>query len=416
VIRFNYRFKINTWLALVLLLFVFACIRPLSGPSRPVLISPEELAVLYSPEINFKWNNNGAVLYVIQVTGDAKFRSVIVEDTVDAPEAVVFLKTDGNYWWRVKGQSEEGLWGDWSEPRSFILQRFVLVNKTNTTGYPHDIAIHANYAYVADGQAGLAVFQVEQPGQPIFISRIMDSLNVAWGVEVKDSLVLVAYGYKELFIVNARNPENLKIMGILEYPQPGYGYDLAVLDSWAFIAAGAQFIAIDISQPSYPNLRFQYYYPRNCRDIVIKENHCFLACEQLGVTSWRVDTFPPIQVGAFDTEGSSRGVAVRDNLLFVADGRNGLVIVNVAVPENMSSLATVNLPGYANSVTVDDTLVLVACGSEGLAIVNCVQPEQPYMVAQIATPYAYATGVSDDGKYYLICDRDWGIVTIRKEF
>ncbi len=414
--KLDYRFKINFWLFLAFLVLAFACIRPLSGPPRPLLDSPEELAILNTAEINFKWSNIGAAVYVIQVAGDTKFRSVVVEDTVVDSETVVVLRTDGRYWWRVRAQSKDGVWGEWSEAGSFILQRFVVVNKTTTTGYPHDIAIQGDYAYVADGQAGLAVFWIEEPEMPVFLSRIMDSLNVAWGVEVKDSLVFVAYGYKELFVVNARNPESLKVVGVLEYPQPGYGYDLAVNDSWVYLAAGAQFIAVDVSQPSYPNLRFQYYYPRNCRDAVVNGNWCFLACEQLGVVSWRIDTFPPVKVSDFDTPGSSRGVAVKDNLLFVADGRNGLLIVNIATPGEMSLLATVDPAGYVNSVTVDDTLVLVACGSEGLGIVNCARPEQPYLMAQIKTPYAYASGVTDDGRFYLVCDRDWGIVTIKKEY
>lgn len=228
----------------------------------------------------------------------------------------------------------------------------------------------------------------------------MDSLNVAWGIAVQDSLVFLAYGYKELFIVNARQPENMKVVGVLEYPQPGYGYDLMVQDSLVYIAAGAQFILVNVADPRYPNLKFQHYYPRDCRGVAIESRYGFLACEQLGVAVWKLDTFPLSQIGDFDTPGNARAVAVKDGILYVADGRNGLVLVDADDPRDMKELATLSLDGYASSVTVEDSLVFVACGSEGVAVVNCAQPDTPLLVAQIKTPYAYAIAPGPGERYF----------------
>ncbi|NPV13430.1 hypothetical protein HPY86_00640 [candidate division WOR-3 bacterium] len=391
------------------------CIRPLPAPGKVVLNLPAPDAVLNSAEVTFQWEDVGADSYLLQVAQDSKFKSLVVDDTVAGYSVTVRLKTDGNYFWRVKAQSEEGIWGDWSETGSFTIQRFALVGTAKTTGYPHNIAIAENRAYVADGQAGLAVFDISNPEAPVFMGGYLDSLNVAWGVAVQDSLAFLAYGYKELLILNVRQPESIKVTGVLEYPQPGYGYNLVLQDTWVYIAAGAQFIAASVSDPRYPNLRFQYYYPRDCRDVALRAPWAFVACEQLGVAAWRLDTFPPVQVGSFDTPGNARGIAVRDNHIFVADGRTGLIVLDGSEPDSIKVLSTLALEGYANSVVIDDSLVIVSCGSGGVAIVNCVQPESPELVAQIKTPYAYAAGVSANHHYYLICDRDWGIVTIRKE-
>lgn len=404
----------------LLLILVFAsfgvyCIRPLPAPGKVVLNLPAPNAILNSAEVTFQWEDVNAGSYLLQVAEDSKFKTVVVEDTIAGHSVMIRLKTDGNYFWRVKAQSEEGVWGDWSETGSFTIQRFAVKGTFKTTGYPHKIAIVGNRAYVADGQAGLAVFDVSNSEAPVFVGGYLDSLNVAWGVAVQDSLVFLAYGYKELLILNVRQPESIKVTGVLEYPQPGYGYNLVLQDTWVYIAAGAQFIAAAVSDPRYPNLRFQYYYPRDCRDVALRAAWAFVACEQLGVAAWRLDSFPPVQVGSFDTPGNARGIAVRGDHIFVADGRTGLMVLDGSEPDSIKVLSTLALDGYANSVVIDDSLVVVACGSGGVAIVNCVQPESPELVAQIKTPYAYAAGVSADRDYYLICDRDWGIVTVRKE-
>lgn len=398
-------------------ILTLTCIRPLPSPSPVSLEAPADDAILNSSEVTFVWQDvSDGEIYVLEVAEDAKFKSIIVSDSTSKNSISVNLKTDGSYWWRVRVQNEKGVWGEWSEIRSFVIQRFIIVNSVKTQGYPHDIAIQGNCAYIADGQAGLAVYDINNPISPQFRGRIMDSLNVAWGVAVKDSFAYIAYGYKELMIVNARRPESLKIAGVLEYPQPGYGYDIAVQDSWVYIAAGAQFLAVNVIDPRYPNLRFQYYYPRNCRSVVIAENQGFVACEQLGVAAWRLDTFPPVQLSGFDTPGNARGVAVKDGILYAADGRNGLMVIDAHEPGNLRELSRIALDGYANSVTVVDSLIFVACGSGGVSVVNCANPSEPYLMAQIKTPYAYAVGVITESNYFLVLDRDLGIVTVKKGF
>lgn len=401
--------------------FVFAvviiltCIRPLPVPSAVTLESPLDGTVWHSSVITFHWAETTAFRYLFQIAEDSKFRRVVVEETTTVDSVTVKIQADGQYWWRVKVQSEDSVWGDWSEIWSFTVERFRVIGSIRTRGYPHRLAILEDRGYVAQGQAGLAVFDLGDPGAPRLLGEVMDSLNSAWGVAVQETLAFVAYGYKELMIVNVACPESMKVVGVLEYPQPGFGYDLALRDSWVYIAGGAQFIAVNVSDPRYPNLRFQFYYPRNCRGITIENSRGYLACEQIGVAAWRLDTFPPVQIGGFDTPGNARGVVVKNGILFVADGVNGLVVVDARDPMNMRLSGSLTVEGYANSVALDDTLVLIACGSGGLAVINCARTEEPELIARIKTPYAYAVGVAPDHTHYFVCDRDLGIVTVRKE-
>lgn len=403
----------------IVVVLLINCIKPLPEPLPVRLVSPVNDTILSSQEITFVWESSeGTAEYVLQVAPDSKFRWFAIEETVFQNSARCCLRTDGKYWWRVRAQGKNGVWGEWGEPACFTLKRFTVLNSVKTQGYPHDFAVQGNYLYVADGQAGLAIYDISDPKSPKLSARIMDSLNVVWGVEVRDSLAFLAYGYKELVIVNTSDHQNPKIVGILEYPQPGYGYDLALQDSWVYVAAEAQFIAVNISDPHYPNLRFQYYYPRNCRSLTIDHNRntIYVACEQLGIASWRGDTFPPIPVGYFDTPGNARGVVSADSVVMIADGRNGLIVVDAREPELIRQIGYISLPGYASSVTVSDSLAFVACGSGGVNIVNWATPPSPFVMGQIPTPYAYKAGALPDSEYFIILDRDLGIVIVKKEF
>ena len=131
---------------------------------------------------------------------------------------------------------------------------YEVVTSVATPGYAQDIFVRSDRAYVADGQAGLAVFDISDPRAPVLLGSVMDSLNEAYGVAANESLAFVAYGYKELLVARIDDPESLAVVGELEYPQPGYGFAVALQDSFAYIAADAQFLVVGVADARYPNL------------------------------------------------------------------------------------------------------------------------------------------------------------------
>ncbi len=408
----NYR---TTMVLVVLSLGAWTgCDRPLPRPEPVILTGPADRAVLTRPDITFSWQADyQAGAYRFQLALDDDFEEIVADDTIVEPEAGVDVVTDETYYWRVRAQSTEGVWSGWSEVWKLTLERFRVVATVPTQGYAQDIWVKDSRAYIADGQAGLVVFDLSEPEEPVLLGTVTDFQNEAWGVVATDSYAYVAYGYKELLIADVSNPDSLRIVGEMEYPQPGYGYDIDYQDSLVYIAADAQFIVVDVSEPQYPDLVFQHRYPRGCRGIALAEGCCYLALEQIGVAIWDVDSLPPVQLGSLDTPSNARGVAARGDYLYVADGRGGLVIADVADPQNPEAIATLELPGYAERISVKDTLVYVGCRDGGVAVVNVANPELPELVAQIRT--SYTRGAQESGGYLFACDRDLGLVVIEKK-
>ncbi|MEO0073067.1 MAG: hypothetical protein ABIK43_00200, partial [candidate division WOR-3 bacterium] len=259
----------------------------------------------------------------------------------------------------MKAISADGVTGAWSVTRRFRLERFGIVAELPLPGYSHRVAVRGNTACVACGQAGLILVDVSDPLAPTIRAAIMDSLNEAWGVATNDSLAFVAYGNKELMVVDIRHPDSLVVKGILEYPQPAYGFGVALMDTFACVAADAQFILADVSDARHPALVFQYYYPRSCRDIAVSGGFGYVAIEQLGIATWRLDTFPPRQLASLDTPGNARGIAVTDGYAYVADGRAGFLVANVSHPAQPVHVASIPLSGYANAVAIADSFAYV---------------------------------------------------------
>ena len=65
-------------------------------------------------------------------------------------------------------------------------------------------------------------------------------------------------------------------------------------------------------------------------------------------------------IGSYDTPGQAYGVFVSGNYAYVANGAEGLLIVNVSDPGNPSLAGSYNTPGSANGVFVSGDYVYVA--------------------------------------------------------
>ena len=81
----------------------------LDVPDIPIQYGPRDKAtnVSYTPVLS--WSNvNKAKEYIVQVSTDSGFNSLIVNQIVTATMVRVNLKTDTIYWWRVKAKNENG--------------------------------------------------------------------------------------------------------------------------------------------------------------------------------------------------------------------------------------------------------------------------------------------------------------------
>ena len=114
-------------------------------------------------------------------------------------------------------------------------------------------------------------------------------------------------------------------------------------------------------------------------------------------------------IGSINTAGTAYGVAVDGNYAYIADGTNGLVIMDITRPASPRMTGSVKTggAGEARAVAVKDTYAFVAYGNEGIQVVDISSKTQPTIVASCSTTNAYDIALS--GNYAYVADRGLGL-------
>jgi hypothetical protein len=92
-------------------------------PANTQLISPIMSQTISTDTVNLKWNSaKDATLYVLQLSKDQSFTSILNTDTVttDTIKAIAGLSKNQKYYWRVLAENEAGV-SQWSDIWNFTL-------------------------------------------------------------------------------------------------------------------------------------------------------------------------------------------------------------------------------------------------------------------------------------------------------
>jgi len=248
-----------------------------------------------------------------------------------------------------------------------------------------DITIPASggYAYVAAEQAGLQVIDISNPAAPSVAG--FDSSVRAFGVAV-DEPVPVAYmaqysdGFRLLDITNPLLPSVLTSCSMTAANK------VAILGAYAYIANGNDGLAVvNIPTPTpmvgppgpYPTPAKigQYNSPGVAKDVAVDGVYAFLADGTQGLRVVRVSTPTlPTSYGSLIFSGDAQAISLQLYLgnmyAYVAAGTSGVWIFNVTNPASPVALKYYDTPGNANDVAVVGNIVYVADGTGGLLILQ----------------------------------------------
>ena len=83
---------------------------------------------------------------------------------------------------------------------------------------------------------------------------------------------------------------------------------------------------------------------------------------------------PPIYVS---TLGVSKGIYVEGNYAFVADGDEGLAIIDISNPNTPVYVTSVNTTGDSRNLIVEGDYVYLADYDQGLQIFDISDPQNP---------------------------------------
>ncbi|KPA16560.1 Peptidase C13, legumain [Candidatus Magnetomorum sp. HK-1] len=235
--------------------------------------------------------------------------------------------------------------------------------------------------------------------------EIYNELNDAWDVEVVNNLAFVADGYAGLKIIDLKNPLHPVLTGTFDTQD--FVKSVSVSDKTVFIAEenyGLQ--VIDINNLSNPIKTDTIKLTVNdIQDIELSGNIAYIANGRYGFKIIDLQN-PSKLLGSVDTPGWAYGVAVKDNIAYVADSRI-VLIIDVNNPELPCIIDFLDIPGRIYDVAISGEIAYVANGDRGVQIFDIRDPIKPFILSTIKTSQpAIDIAIVDDtvfiaGDHYL---------------
>jgi CSLREA domain-containing protein len=316
-------------------------------------------------------------------------------------------------------------------------QALVALGSADTPGSATEIAVVDGIAYVADGSAGLRLYDVSDPAAPALLGSL--DTDAAGDVAVVGNRAFVADGSSGLRVVDVSDPSSPREItglgatgpahqveiedGLVYVLDAGFGlrvFDpmtlapvgaLAVVDSPAYltVAGGVAYVAdrsiglrlLDVSDPAAPEaVGFLYL---SVLDVEVAGTLAYLGesgvSGSVGLRIFDVsDPSDPDEVGTFETGGAADVEIVGDLAYLASRGLRVVDVSNPAAPVGLGSLLLASGP-----LEVADGVAYTAAGSAGLLVTDVSEPTRPARLGslpvagwdvEVAGDHAYAAGLS----------------------
>ena len=205
----------------------------------------------------------------------------------------------------------------------------IIYTNQNITGFIKDIAFYNSFALLASFRNGLQWFDISNPSEPVFIKSI-EIAGYANSIFIYQDKAFVAAGTAGIQIVDISNPQ--KPINIISIPvDQSFVFDIHVENDLAYVACG--------------NGGFQIFDISNANTMIGKR-----------------DTFDK------DKKVSAIKVKIQEKTAFVVDQKYGVLVVDINKPSNPNVIGTIKTPGTIVDIEIKNNIAFIADESNGLII------------------------------------------------
>ena len=282
-----------------------------------------------------------------------------------------------------------------------------------TEGSAHRLDYENGYLYLADGESGLYIFQIDD--EYIEHSAYLQFTSPVHDVAVSGDIAYLAVDSLGLVTVDISDPAIPAILDTAD--TPGSSYSVYIQDGTAFVAVRNDGVwAIDVSDPQNLTVNNQWTPEPNTvtlSDIVVSAGAetAYLSDEGYGLRI--IDLATMTEATPFNTGGDAFSLCMDHNYpddLYLADGDFGLRKINVESGLPPAQVDSVLTGGQAMDVLYTSDATFVAGGQSGLWIVdhNNLDEEINPIFAHEQTQNAM--GLALDGNMLMVADGPGGLI------
>ncbi len=189
-------------------------------------------------------------------------------------------------------------------------------------------------------------------------------------------------------------------------------HDVEAAGDYCYCATGYGLAVFDVSLPTNLQLVSLFGAPGTTEGVCISGNRLYLAAGSAGIQILDIsDPTAPAFLGEYDTPGYAYEAVSDGSYLYVADGANGLRILNVSDPSGPRPVSSLNLGGWVRDLQKEGDDLYIAAEASGLKIVNVTNPQQPQVIGQYNSS-GLALGVRKVGNIVYLCDGPGGVLIL----
>ncbi len=239
-------------------------------------------------------------------------------------------------------------------------------------------------ALIADGLAGMHIFDIDDPNNPQILSTFQTN-NEAIALDVSGSIAYIASHQAGLDIVDFSDPYNPVLLANFDTGRTTR--DVEIRGSLAYAVDRIDGLnIIDISEPTNPTLVSITNTDGWAEDITLHENLAIVPHAQFDLQIFDIsDPSNPQVISTITPLDQSIGIdtaLVRNDLLYTCENSGGIRIWDFTNPAAPSELTTINTntgtqPGFAHELAFHNSIMILANGSAGLSIYNNADPLNP---------------------------------------
>ena len=328
-----------------------------------------------------------------------------------------------------------------------------------------DIEVSDEYLYMATQGSGMVILDISTPEDTTVIG-LFDAEGVATSVRVDGNFAFVSYGsfgiralditdkteplHDPTWVYDASGGSSLGLpanKNIIFFADDQFGLqkiditDKSDMQSLAFHDTPADGVSIDVSgnfiyaldntvgtTPDKEGLRihqistssqvatFSYKSfcatPGQARDIDVVGDYAYIADGDQGIQIINIfDKNNPEIIGSYDTSGTASGIFIDAGYAYVADGNGGMVILDVSDKSNPLIIAAFDTGGNAQKIFISGDYAYIAAGDHGLDIINISDKTVPVITGFYDTP-GTAGGIWVENNYAYVADGEKGVAVI----
>ncbi|WP_321493341.1 hypothetical protein [uncultured Desulfobacter sp.] len=286
---------------------------------------------------------------------------------------------------------------------------WVNLSLIDTPGTAMDIAVSGNYAYVADGAAGMQVIDLSDPLYPEIVANYRggESIHI---IAVQNEFAYVP-GDLELQIIDISAP--LQPIRVSSVPITGYINCIFLSDEYAYVTNSYGMHIIDIKDPLNP--KSVKYIPTEGRamEVLVSGNYAYVRDERHllyvgeSITPLKIfdisDPTNPVLASESDVYMGC-DMALSGEFAYCAIGYSGVKVVHFETPEEPIYLKNLDLPfNNIQKITISDNYAYIASGWPKLQVVDITNPENPEFVLDYELPDKAQRITIANGYAYVPC-------------